>query len=255
VNSTPINLVLLRHGQSAWNQANTFTGWMDVDLTSHGVREARQAGRFLREAGLTFDLAYTSLLKRAIRTLWITLEELDQTWLPVIKDWRLNERHYGALQGLNKAEMVDRYGREQVFQWRRSYTVRPPMLDPSDPRHPAHDPRYRGIDPALLPAGESLEDTLRRVLPCWENEILPRLRAGRQVLVVAHGNSLRALVKYLDGIPDEDVAGLSIPTGIPIRYALDENARPVSREYLGNAETVRMAVESAKKAAQVKGRE
>jgi 2,3-bisphosphoglycerate-dependent phosphoglycerate mutase len=246
-----VSLVLLRHGQSAWNQANTFTGWMDVDLTAHGVHEARQAGKFLREAGLSFDLAYTSLLKRAIRSLWIALEELDQAWLPVIKDWRLNERHYGALQGLNKSEMAGRYGREQVFQWRRSYTVRPPALDPADPRHPSRDPRYQGIDPSRLPAGESLQDTLRRVLPCWEEEILPRLREGKRVLVVAHGNSLRALVKYLDAIPDEEVNALSIPTGIPIRYELDEEMRPVGRAYIGDAETVKAAVEAARKAAQV----
>ncbi len=248
------HLVLLRHGQSEWNQQNRFTGWMDIDLTAQGIAEGRRAGQFLREAGLSFDFAYTSLLKRAIRTLWVVLDELDLLWLPVEKTWRLNERHYGALQGLDKAEMVDRYGKEQVFLWRRSYSVQPPALAPDDPRHPRFDPRYAQVDLAVLPATESLEDTLRRVLPCWQGEILPRLRAGQRVLVVAHGNSLRALIKYLDGIADEDVPGLSIPTGIPMVYELDEQQKPLKRTYIGDAEAVRAAVESAARSAEVKGK-
>ncbi len=246
-------LVLLRHGQSPWNRDHLFTGWTDVDLTQEGMEEARRAGQFLREAGLTFDIAYTSMLKRAIRTLWLAMEAMDCLWLPVVKCWQLNERHYGALQGLSKTEMVDRYGEEQVFRWRRSYTVRPPLLDRDDPRHPIHDPRYSGIDPNLLPAGESLEDTLMRVLPYWQSDILPRLQKGERVLVVAHGNSLRALVTYLDSIPAEKVHDLSVPTGIPMVYDLDENLRPVGRAFLGDPEVVRAAREKAAKAAQVKG--
>jgi 2,3-bisphosphoglycerate-dependent phosphoglycerate mutase len=247
-------LVLLRHGQSDWNHENRFTGWTDVDLTSRGVEEARRAGRYLRESGYTFEVAYTSMLKRAIRTLGIVLEEMDQLWLPVIKTWRLNERHYGALQGLNKAETADRFGKEQVFQWRRSFSTRPPALDENDPRHPRHDPRYVGLDPQLLPATESLEDALLRVLPCWQDEILPRLRGGERVLVAAHGNSLRALVKYLDDVPDEKVHDLSIPTGIPVVYELDETLHPASRSYLGDPGVVEEAVAAASSAAQVRGR-
>jgi 2,3-bisphosphoglycerate-dependent phosphoglycerate mutase len=250
---TPV-LVLLRHGQSAWNHENRFTGWTDIDLTNQGVAEARRAGRYLREHKVLFDVAFTSMLKRAIRTLWIALEELDQLWLPVEKTWRLNERHYGALQGLNKAEMVDRYGKEQVFRWRRSFRTRPPLLEADDPRHPRRDPRYAGVDADLLPAGESLEDTLLRVLPCWQNDILPRLRAGERVLVAAHGNSLRALVKYLDDIPDEKVHDLSIPTGIPVVYELDSSLHPLSRSYLGDPEVVKAAVAAASSASQVVGR-
>ncbi len=248
------NLVLLRHGLSEWNSENRFTGWVDVDLTAQGITEARLAGRFLREAGFAFDVAFTSLQKRAIRTLWIVLDELDEMWLPVEKTWRLNERHYGALEGLNKAEMVDRYGKERVFLWRRSYNVQPPPIAPDDPRHPRFDPRYAAVDPRDLPETESLEDTLQRVLPCWQNEILPRLLNGERVLVVAHGNSLRALVKYLDGIDDTIVPGLSIPTGIPMVYELDEKMAPVRRTYLGDPHTVRAATEAAKIAAQVRGR-
>lgn len=247
-------LVLLRHGQSAWNQDNRFTGWIDVDLTSAGVAEARNAGRFMREAGLVFDVAYTSLLKRAVRTLWVALDALDQMWLPVEKTWRLNERHYGALQGLDKSEMADRYGREQVFLWRRSFSVRPPALDPDNPHHPRFDPRYAGVDPGDLPASESLQDTLMRVLPCWQNAILPRLARQQRVLVVAHGNSLRALVKYLDGISDAAVPDLNIPTGIPMLYELDTQLRPTRRTYLGDPETVRAAADAAARAAQVKGK-
>jgi 2,3-bisphosphoglycerate-dependent phosphoglycerate mutase len=248
------NLVLIRHGQSDWNLENRFTGWIDVDLTQSGIREGRRAGRFLREAGYRFDVAFTSLLRRAIRTLWLVLDELDLMWLPVEKTWRLNERHYGALQGLNKAEMVDRYGQEQVFLWRRSYTALPPPLALDDSRHPRFDPRYALVDPTELPAAESLENTLQRVLPCWQQQIVPRLRNGERVLVVAHGNSLRALIKYLDLIADQDVPDLSIPTGIPIAYDLNDRLEPVSRTYIGDAETVRVAIESAAKAAQVKGK-
>lgn len=249
------DLVLLRHGQSAWNQENRFTGWMDVDLTAYGVEEARRAGRFMREAGLNFTVAYTSLLKRAIRSLWVVLEELDQVWLPVEKTWRLNERHYGALQGLDKSEMADRYGKEQVFLWRRSFSVRPPALDWGNPDHPRFDPRYAHIDPQQLPATESLQDTLLRVLPCWQAEILPRLAQNEQVLVVAHGNSLRALVKYLDRISDEAVPGLNIPTGIPMLYQLDARLNPIRRSYLGDPDVVRAATDAAARAAQVKGRQ
>ncbi len=243
----------MRHGQSEWNSENRFTGWLDVDLTAQGIEEARRAGQFLRDAGFAFDVAFTSLQKRAIRTLWILLDELDEMWLSVEKTWRLNERHYGALEGLNKAEIADRYGREQVFLWRRSYHVQPPSIPLDDPRHPRFEPRYAAVDPRELPGTESLEDTLRRVLPCWQNEILPRLRNGERVLVVAHGNSLRALVKYLDGIADKDVPGLSIPTGIPMVYELNERLAPVHRAYLGDPQTVQAATESAAKAAQVRG--
>lgn len=248
------DLVLLRHGQSAWNQENRFTGWIDVDLTARGEEEAHRAGRFLREAGLTFTVAYTSLLKRAIRSLWVVLEELDQVWLPIEKTWRLNERHYGALQGLDKSEMADRYGKEQVFLWRRSFSVRPPALGWDDPGHPRFDPRYAHVDPQDLPSTESLQDTLLRVLPCWQAEILPRLAQNERILVAAHGNSLRALVKYLDGISDEDVPGLNIPTGIPMVYELDEGLKPIRRSFLGDPDVVRAAIEAAARAAQVKGR-
>lgn len=232
-------LVLVRHGQSDWNQKNLFTGWTDVDLTELGRQEAIAAGRCLREAGYEFDIAFTSVLKRAIRTLWLMLDELDRMWIPVIRDWRLNERHYGALQGLNKAETAAKYGEEQVHVWRRSYATPPPPLDPSDERHPRHDVRYRGIE--NLPATESLKDTLARVKPCWEERIAPELRAGRHVLVAAHGNSLRALVKMLDGISDEDIPGFNIPTGIPLAYELDDSLRPVHREFLGDPEAVAAA--------------
>lgn len=249
------HLVLLRHGQSAWNQDNRFTGWVDVDLTNQGIKEAHRAGRFLRDAGFTFDVAFTSLQKRAIRTLWIVLDELDLLWIPVEKTWRLNERHYGALEGLNKAEMVDRYGKEQVFLWRRSYSVPPPALALDDPRHPRFDPRYAHVDPRELPAAESLENTLLRVLPCWQEDILPQIQRGKQVLVVAHGNSLRALVKYLDGLLDQDVAGLSIPTGIPMVYEINASLQPSHRSYIGDPEAVRVATEAAAKAAQVRGKD
>ena len=221
-------LVLLRHGESTWNKENRFTGWTDVDLTEKGREEAVTAGQLIKAEGLIFDVAYTSLLKRAIRTCWITLDELDLLWLPVYRSWRLNERHYGALQGLNKAETAAKHGDEQVKIWRRSYDVPPPALTPDDPRHPGHDPRYAFMPPADLPLTESLKDTVARFLPYWDDAIAPAIHDGKRVLIVAHGNSLRALVKYLDGISDEDIAGLNIPTGIPLHYRLDEDLKPLN---------------------------
>jgi 2,3-bisphosphoglycerate-dependent phosphoglycerate mutase len=232
-------LVLCRHGQSDWNLKNLFTGWTDVDLTEQGIREANDAGRLLKELGYEFDIAYTSVLKRAIRTLWLMLDQMDRMWIPVTRDWRLNERHYGALQGLNKAETAAKYGDEQVHIWRRSYDIPPPELEVDDERHPSHDPRYAGVDG--LPATESLAITLERVRPSWEDLIAPELRAGKDVLIAAHGNSLRALVKMLDQISDEEITGFNIPTGIPMAYELDDNLKPVSREFLGDPEEVAKA--------------
>ena len=232
-------LLLCRHGQSDWNLKNLFTGWTDVDLTEQGIKEAVDAGRLLSEMGYEFDIAYTSVLKRAIRTLWLMLDEMDRMWIPVVRDWRLNERHYGALQGLNKAETAAKYGDEQVHIWRRSYDIPPPELELSDERHPSHDPRYAGID--NLPATESLAITLERVRPCWEELIAPELRAGKDVLIAAHGNSLRALVKMLDEISDEEITGFNIPTGIPLAYELDDDLKPLSREFLGDPEAVAKA--------------
>ncbi|MEA4910228.1 MAG: 2,3-diphosphoglycerate-dependent phosphoglycerate mutase [Anaerolineaceae bacterium] len=231
-----VDLVLLRHGQSEWNLANRYTGWTDVDLTGEGIQEARRAGQLLREAGFQFDEVYTSVLKRAIRTVWIVLAQADQVWVPVELSWRLNERHYGALQGLNKAESAQVFGAEQVFQWRRSFKTRPPVLDRNDPTHPRFDRRYAGVDPAWLPGGESLEDTQLRVLPYWQETILPALRRARTTLVVAHGNSLRALVKYLEDIPDEDIPDLYIPTGVPVVYHFDAAMRWMGKEVLGAGE-------------------
>ncbi len=242
-------LVLCRHGQSEWNLKNLFTGWTDVDLTDKGIDEARAAGQTLRDAGYKFDVAYTSVLKRAIRTLWLTLDEMDRMWIPVIRDWRLNERHYGALQGLNKAETAAKYGDEQVHIWRRSYATPPPPLEQDDDRHPAHDPRYQGID--TLPDSESLATTLARVEPAWNQVVAPALRAGREVLIAAHGNSLRALVKMLDQVSDEEITGFNIPTGVPLAYELDDKLRPVSREFLGDADAVAKA--AAAVANQAKG--
>jgi len=224
-------LVLLRHGESDWNRENRFTGWTDVDLSPKGIEEARAAGRALKSGGYRFDLAYTSLLKRAIRTLWIALDELDQMWLPVSKDWRLNERHYGNLQGLNKAEMAAKFGEKQVLVWRRSYDVPPEPLPPSDPRSETNDPRYAGIK---VPASECLKDTVARVVPYWQSAIAPAIRSGKRVVVAAHGNSLRALVKHLDDISDADIIPLNIPTGIPLVYELDAALRPVKHYYLGD---------------------
>ena len=232
-------LVLCRHGQSDWNLKNLFTGWTDVDLTELGNQEARDAGRLLNDLGFRFDIAYTSVLKRAIRTLWHIQDQMDLMWIPVIRDWRLNERHYGALQGLNKAETPAKYGDEQVHIWRRSYDIPPPPLDASDERHPAHDPRYAGI--AGLPATESLATTLDRVLPCWTEVIAPQLKNGKNVLIAAHGNSLRALVKMLDNISDEEITEFNIPTGIPIAYELDDHLNALSREFLGDADAIAKA--------------
>ncbi len=226
-------LVLLRHGESRWNRENLFTGWTDVDLSENGVREAREAGRILKAEGLRFDVAYTSVLKRAIRTLWLTLEEMDRVWTPVVRHWRLNERHYGALQGLNKKEMAEKHGKEQVHIWRRSYDTPPPLLENDDDRHPRHEEKYAALNAAELPRGESLKDTVDRFLPYWFVEIAPRLQAGETVLIAAHGNSLRALVKHLDGISDADIPGLNIPTGRPLVYELDERMRGKHHYYAG----------------------
>jgi 2,3-bisphosphoglycerate-dependent phosphoglycerate mutase len=227
--------VLLRHGESDWNRENRFTGWTDVDLSARGIDEAREAGRLLAEANLGFDVAYTSVLKRAIRTLWLVQDTLDLMWVPVVRDWRLNERHYGALQGLNKAETAAKFGDKQVLVWRRSYDVRPPALTPEDPRYPGRDARYRALSPAELPLTECLKDTVERFVPYWEQVIAPDVRSGRRVLIAAHGNSLRALVKHLDGIGDEAIVSLNIPTGIPLVYELDDRLRPLRSRYLGDA--------------------
>ena len=240
-------LVLLRHGESDWNRENRFTGWTDVDLSQAGVAEAHAAGRLLKTDGYRFDIAFTSVLKRAIRTLWIALEELDQMWLPVAKDWRLNERHYGALQGLNKAETAAKFGEAQVLAWRRSYDTPPPALDPGDPRSEARDLRYAGLSAQQFPLTECLKDTVARVVPYWECAIAPEVRAGRRVLVAAHGNSMRALVKHLDGVSDAEIVGLNIPTGVPLVYELDAGLRPLRHYYLGNADEI------AKKVAAVAG--
>jgi 2,3-bisphosphoglycerate-dependent phosphoglycerate mutase len=235
----PGKLVLCRHGQSIWNLQNLFTGWTDVDLTEQGRAEAISAGREVRNLDFTIDIAYTSVLKRAIRTLWLMLDEMDRMWIPVIRDWRLNERHYGALQGLDKAETSAKYGAEQVQVWRRSYSTAPPALDPDDERHPRHDPRYAGI--ANLPSTESLATTLDRVRPCWHEWLAPDLRAGKNVLVAAHGNSLRALVKMLDKVSDNDITGFNIPTGVPIVYELDKKLEPRSRRFLGDPAAIAAA--------------
>ncbi len=238
------NLVLVRHGQSLWNLENRFTGWTDVDLTDIGKEEARLAGQQMLAEKFTFDFVFTSVLKRAIRTLWIILDEMDLMWLPVERAWQLNERHYGALQGLNKAETAAKYGNEQVHIWRRSYATPPPALSLDDPRHPRFDPRYAKVDPALLPSTESLKMTLERVMPYWNEKIVPRLKTGEKILIVAHGNSLRALVKYLDQISDEDITELNIPTGIPLAYQLDDQLNVVSRRYLADEEAVKAAAEA-----------
>jgi 2,3-bisphosphoglycerate-dependent phosphoglycerate mutase len=235
-------LVLVRHGQSTWNRENLFTGWTDVDLTPQGAAEAHAAGALLSGSGFDFDLAFTSVLKRAIRTLWIMQDVMDRMWIPVERDWRLNERHYGALQGLDKAETTAKYGAAQVKTWRRSYDVAPPPLAEDDPRHPRFDPRYRRVDPAQLPATESLKDTLARVLPCWRERIAPALARGQDVLVVAHGNSLRAMVKMLDGMSDAAIVEFNIPTGVPILYELDGSQRPAApRRFLGDAAAIEAA--------------
>jgi 2,3-bisphosphoglycerate-dependent phosphoglycerate mutase len=239
-----MRLVLLRHGESTWNRENRFTGWTDVDLSAAGIEEARAGARAIKSAGLDFDVAFTSVLKRAIRTLWIALDELERLWLPVEKSWRLNERHYGGLQGLNKAEMAAKYGEEQVLVWRRSYDTPPPELSADDPRYEGRDRRYAGV---TVPRTECLKDTVARVIPYWDSSIAPAIRGGRRVLVAAHGNSLRALVKHLDGIGDQEIVGLNIPTGIPLVYELDDSLRPVKHSYLGDPEEVarRVAAVSA----------
>jgi 2,3-bisphosphoglycerate-dependent phosphoglycerate mutase len=234
-------LVLLRHGESRWNQENRFTGWYDVDLTDKGIEEARAAGKLLRGEGYDFDFTFTSVLKRAVRTLNLALEEMDRLWLPVEKDWRLNERHYGALQGLNKAETAAKYGEEQVLAWRRSYDIPPPPLPPGDERDAARDRRYAGLEPAQIPRGESLQDTVARVVPYWQARIAPRVAAGERVLVAAHGNSLRGLVKYFDAMSDADIVKENVPTGIPLVYELDDSLRAVRRYYLGDAASVARA--------------
>ncbi|RMD68399.1 MAG: 2,3-diphosphoglycerate-dependent phosphoglycerate mutase [Gammaproteobacteria bacterium] len=238
-----LKLVLLRHGESIWNLENRFTGWTDVDLSERGIQEAHEAARLLQSQGYDFDVTFTSVLKRAIRTLWIVMDDMDRMWLPVHRSWRLNERHYGALQGLNKKETAKKFGQEQVQLWRRSYDVPPPPLDPDDPRHPRFDRRYAHIPPEELPCTESLKDTLMRVMPYWHEAIVPALKAGQRVLISAHGNSLRALVKYLDNISDEEIPKLNIPTGIPLVYEFDEALHPIRHYYLADEETVRKAAE------------
>ena len=225
-------LVLVRHGESVWNKENLFTGWTDVDLSERGQQESREAGLALKNHGVGFDVAFTSVLKRAIRTMWLLLEQMDLMWIPERKDWRLNERHYGALQGLNKAETAEKYGVEQVQLWRRSYEVRPPALEEGDRRHPRLDPRYAALDPRLLPATECLKDTVERVLPFWRQQLVPALQNGQRPLIVAHGNSLRGLVKYLDRVSDDDIVGLEIPTGKPLVYELDQELKPIRHYYL-----------------------
>ena len=234
-------LVLVRHGESTWNLDNRFTGWTDVDLTPVGVEQAKEAGRLLKAEGYDFDLCYTSVLKRATRTLWHCLDELDRTWLPVAHSWRLNERHYGALQGLNKAETAKKYGDAQVLAWRRSYDVPPPALEPSDPRSERGDVRYARLAPDQVPLTECLKDTVARVLPFWEESMAPAIRAGKRVLVSAHGNSIRALVKYLDGVSDTDIVGLNIPNGIPLVYELDAQLKPIRHGYLGDPQAAAQA--------------
>ncbi|WP_028996411.1 2,3-diphosphoglycerate-dependent phosphoglycerate mutase [Azohydromonas australica] len=234
-------LVLIRHGESTWNLENRFTGWTDVPLTDTGVAQARQAGKLLKEGGWEFDVAYTSVLKRAIWTLWHCLDEMDRTWLPVVKDWHLNERHYGSLQGLNKADMAKQYGDEQVLVWRRSYDTPPPALEANDPRGQRQDPRYAQLDPEQVPLTECLKDTVARVLPYWNEVLAPAIKSGQRIVVAAHGNSIRALVKYLDGISDTDIVGLNIPNGIPMVYELDAELKPIRRYYLGDAEAAAKA--------------
>jgi 2,3-bisphosphoglycerate-dependent phosphoglycerate mutase len=237
-------IVLLRHGESAWNKENRFTGWTDVDLTEHGRKEAIRAGRLMKEAGFRFDVAFTSVLKRAIRTLWMALDEMDLMWIPVHNSWRLNERHYGALQGLNKAETAQKFGEEQVHLWRRSYDVPPPALDPQDPRHPGSDPRYGSLSRSELPLTECLKDTVQRFLPFWSGAIAPQVASGKNVIIAAHGNSLRSLVKYLDNVSDEDIVGLNIPTGIPLVYELDDALKPQAHYYLGDPDEVAAAAQA-----------
>jgi len=242
-----IKVVLLRHGESIWNKENRFTGWTDVDLSEKGIGEAREAGRLLRENGFAFDIAFTSVLKRAIRTLWIVLDEMALMWLPVYKSWRLNERHYGALQGLNKLEMAEKYGEEQVLMWRRSYDIPPPALTKDDSRFPGNDPRYRDLTREELPLTESLKDTVNRFIPYWQNTIAPVLREGKHIFIAAHGNSLRALVKYLDNISDQAIVQVNIPTGIPLVYEIDKSLKPLKSYYLVEEQKLKEATEAVTK--------
>ena len=237
-------IILLRHGESVWNKENRFTGWTDVELTAKGAEEAGKAGELMREAGFVFDLAHTSVLRRAIKTLWLALERMDLMWIPVSHSWRLNERHYGALQGLNKAETAAKFGDAQVLAWRRSYDIPPPALAADDPRYPGADPRYRGLAPNQVPLTECLKDTVARVLPYWNQSIAPDIRAGKRILIAAHGNSIRALVKYLDKVSDTDIVGLNIPTGVPLVYELDDALKPLRHYYLGDAAEVEKAMQA-----------
>jgi 2,3-bisphosphoglycerate-dependent phosphoglycerate mutase len=242
-----MKLVLVRHGESIWNLEDKFTGWTDIDLSARGIAEAKEAGKALRENGYSFDVAFTSVLKRAIRTLWLVLDEMDLMWIPVYQSWRLNERHYGALQGLNKAEMSAKVGEEQVHIWRRSYDVRPPALERTDARYPGNEPKYRGLSEDELPVAESLKDTVARFMPYWNEVLTPALRSGKHVIVSAHGNSLRAMVKYLDNISDKEIVDLNIPTGIPLVYEIDEKLKPLAHFYLGDAAKVRKAIDEVAK--------
>jgi len=248
-----MRVVLLRHGESTWNKENRFTGWTDVDLSEKGRQEAQDAGAVLQAEGYTFDIAYTSVLKRAIRTLWIALDEMDLMWIPVIRAWRLNERHYGALQGLNKAETAAKYGEQQVKTWRRSYDIQPPALEESDPRYPGRDPRYKNLTKDQLPLTECLKDTVKRFLPCWHDVIAPAVISGKRVLITAHGNSLRALVKYLDNVGEKEIVELNIPTGMPLVYELDANLKPLKSYYLGDPERVKAAMEAVASQGKIRG--
>lgn len=241
-----MKLVLLRHGESQWNKENRFTGWTDIDLTAKGIEEAKGAGKLLKEEGFTFDIAYTSVLKRAIHTLWYVMDEMDLAWIQVARSWRLNEKSYGALQGLNKAETAKKYGEDQVLFWRRSFNVRPPELDIADKRHPANELKYSMVDKSLLPATESLKDTIDRFLPYWHKTIVPSIQNQQKVIIVAHGNSLRALVKYLDHLSDEEILDINIPTGIPLVYDLDKNLDVITKNYLGNQEAINESINSVK---------
>jgi len=245
-------VVLLRHGESDWNKQNRFTGWTDVDLSEKGILEASEAGKLMKEAGFAFDIAFTSVLKRAIRTLWLALDEMDLLWIPVIKTWRLNERHYGALQGLNKAETAQKFGDEQVHIWRRSYDIQPPALTPDDERYPGKDKRYADLTAKELPLTECLKDTVARFLPFWHEMAVPAIKAGKQVIIAAHGNSIRALVKYLDNIPESEIVELNIPTGIPLVYELDKDMKPIRHYYLGDPEEAKKKAEAVANQAKAK---
>jgi 2,3-bisphosphoglycerate-dependent phosphoglycerate mutase len=239
-----VKLVLIRHGESTWNKENRFTGWTDVDLSEKGLSEAHEGGKTLKKEGYTFDIAFTSVLKRAIRTLWTVLDEMDLMWIPVVRSWRLNERHYGGLQGLNKSEMAAKFGEQQVLVWRRSYDVPPPALERTDERFPGNDRRYRDIPLANVPCTECLKDTVERVVPYWIDSIAPAIKAGKRVVVAAHGNSLRAMVKYLDGVSDQEIVSLNIPTGVPLVYELDDELKPIKHYYLGDQEKIRAAMDA-----------